>query len=215
MPSSKERLGYPTQKPERLLEKILLASSNPTDIVLDPMCGCGTAIAVAHKLGRRWIGIDISPIACKIMVARMQKLGVKITESDIIGLPKSIKELKALPPFVFQNWITQELHATPSKTRSGDFGIDAWLMDRRPVQIKQSENIGRNVVDNFETAIRRHGKKAGMIVAFSFGKGAINEVARARLEEGLEIELREVEELVEDLTMRKNIPHLQTILGRH
>jgi DNA modification methylase len=211
-PKGKERIGFPTQKPEILLERIIKASSNPTDIVLDPMCGCGTAISVAHRLGRRWIGIDLAPPACKIMVRRMQKLGVRITESDIIGLPKSIEELKALPPFVFQNWITQELHATPSKTRSNDFGIDAWLMDGRPVQIKQSEDIGRNVVDNFETAIRRRGKKAGMIVAFSFGKGAINEVARARNEEGLEIELKPVEEIVENLSPYKKAPHLQTIM---
>jgi site-specific DNA-methyltransferase (adenine-specific) len=56
---SSERLGFPTQKPEALLERIVNASSNPIDIVLDPMCGCGTAIAVAHRLGRRWIGIDV------------------------------------------------------------------------------------------------------------------------------------------------------------
>ena len=62
-----ERLGYPTQKPETLLERIILASSNPGDIVLDPFCGCGTAIAVAHKLERAWLGIDISPTALEII----------------------------------------------------------------------------------------------------------------------------------------------------
>jgi DNA modification methylase len=199
MPSSKERLGYPTQKPERLLERILLASSNPMDIVLDPMCGCGTAIAVAHKLGRRWIGIDVSPVACKVMMMRMQKLGIKMAENDIVGLPKSVEELKDMVPFEFQNWITQKLYARPSKSKVGDFGVDGWLADGRPLQIKQSDDIGRNVVDNFETAIRRQRKKAGMIVAFSFGKGANEEVARAKLEEGLEIELKAVEELVEEI----------------
>lgn len=198
MPSSKERLGYPTQKPERLLERIVLASSNTMDIVLDPMCGCGTAIAVAHKLGRRWIGIDISPTACKIMAKRMQKLGVKIVENDIIDLPKSVEELKAMPPFEFQNWVIRKLHGRLSKSKVGDFGVDGWLQDGRPIQIKQSEDIGRNVVDNFETAIRRQGKKAGIIIAFSFGKGAYEEVARAKLEEGLEIELKTVEELLKE-----------------
>jgi DNA modification methylase len=89
MPSSKERLGYPTQKPEALLEYIIKASSNPTGIVLDPMCGSGTTIAVAHKLGRSWVGIDVSPAACKLMVRRMQKLtvgperkGVNISEGQ-------------------------------------------------------------------------------------------------------------------------------------
>ncbi len=197
--AAKERLGYPTQKPEALLERIIKASSNPTDIVLDPMCGCGTAIAVAHKLGRRWIGIDVSPIACKVMMMRMQRLGVKMAENDIVGLPKSVEELKGMVPFDFQNWVTQKLYARPSKSKVGDFGVDGWLTDGRPLQIKQSEDIGRNVVDNFETAIRRQDKKAGMIVAFSFGKGANEEVARAKLEEGLEIKLKKVEELLKEI----------------
>ena len=197
--AAKERLGYPTQKPEALLERIIKASSNPMDIVLDPMCGCGTAIAVAHKLGRRWIGIDVSPIACKVMMMRMQRLGVKMAENDIVGLPKSVEELEAMVPFEFQNWVTQKLYARPSKSKVGDFGVDGWLTDGRPLQIKQSDDIGRNVVDNFETAIRRQGKKAGMIVAFSFGKGANEEVARAKLEEGLEIKLKTVEEILKEI----------------
>lgn len=197
-PMAKERLGYPTQKPEALLEAVIKVSSNPMDVVLDPMCGCGTAIAVAHKLGRRWIGIDISPTACKVMVTRMRKIGVKITESDIIGLPKTVEELKAIMPFEFQNWVVQKLYGRASKRKVGDFGVDGWLTDGRPIQIKQSEDIGRNVIDNFETAIRRKGKKAGMIVAFSFGKGAYEEVARAKLEEGLKIELKTVEELLKE-----------------
>jgi DNA modification methylase len=198
-PSANERLGYPTQKPEALLEKIIKASSNPTDIILDPMCGCGTAIAVAHKLGRRWIGIDVSPIACKVMVKRMQKLKAKIAESDVVGLPKSVEELEAMVPFEFQNWVIQKLYGRPSKSKVGDFGVDGWLTSGEPVQIKQSKYIGRNVVDNFETAIRRQGKKAGMIVAFSFGKGANEEVARAKLDEGLEIRLKTVKDLLKEI----------------
>jgi len=89
---SKERLGFPTQKPEALLERIINTSSNPKDIVLDPMCGCGTAIATAKKLGRRWIGIDISPTACKLMVKRMRGLAVDISQKDVIGLPRTLDE---------------------------------------------------------------------------------------------------------------------------
>jgi hypothetical protein len=77
-------------------------------------------------------------------------------------------------------------------------GIDGWLIDGRSIQVKQSENIGRNVIDNFETAIRRVKKDRGVIVAFSFGKGAYEEVARAKLEEGLDIELRTVEEILKE-----------------
>lgn len=71
--TARERLGYPTQKPESLLERIIKASSIPTSIVLDPMCGCGTCMAVAHKLGRQWIGIDVSPTACKLSYQRLSK----------------------------------------------------------------------------------------------------------------------------------------------
>lgn len=77
-PYGKEILGYPTQKPEALLKRIIEASSNKDDIVLDPFCGCGTTLAVAHQLGRKWIGIDNSPIACDITKDRLNKVGVDV-----------------------------------------------------------------------------------------------------------------------------------------
>ncbi|PXF51621.1 MAG: hypothetical protein C4B55_04445 [Candidatus Methanophagaceae archaeon] len=193
----RERLGYPTQKPEALLERIIKASSNEGDLVLDPFCGCGTSIAVAHRLGRRWVGIDVSPTACKVMVRRMRRsLGVSVGESEIIGLPRTVEELKTMKPFEFQNWVCEQLNGQVSSKKSGDFGIDGWLIDGRPLQVKQSENVGRNVVDNFETALRRAGRNRGVVVAFSFGKGANEETARARLQDGLEIELKTVEEIL-------------------
>ena len=86
--SAKERLGYPTQKPEKLLEHIILASSNVGDIVVDPFCGCGTAMAVAQRLARKWIGVDISPTAIKLSETRLAKLGpVKGKDFDSIGMP--------------------------------------------------------------------------------------------------------------------------------
>ena len=194
--TSKERLGYPTQKPEALLERIIKVSSNPKDVILDPMCGGGTTIAVAHKLKRKWIGIDVSPLACKITIERMRKLGV--TPIKIIGMPKTIKEIKALQPFDFQNWVCEQLLAHPSRTKVGDLGIDGWMMDGRPLQVKQSEHIGRNVIDNFETAIQRMKKDKGVIVALSFGKGAYEEVARAKNQMGLDIELKTVEDILNE-----------------
>jgi len=193
---SNERLGYPTQKPEKLLERIITISSNPMDIVLDPFCGCGTTIAVSHRLGRRWLGIDVSPTACKLMVKRMRKIGAK--DVRMIGLPKTIEELKALAPFEFQNWVFEKLHGRVNPRKIGDYGIDGWIELDVPTQVKQSDNVGRNAVDNFETAIRRLGKKRGVIVAFSFGKGANEEVARAKNEDGLEIRLKSVEEILKE-----------------
>ena len=70
--TAKERLGYPTQKPLALLERIIKASSKPNDIVLDAFCGCGTAVVAAENLGRQWIGIDISPTACRVMAKRLR-----------------------------------------------------------------------------------------------------------------------------------------------
>lgn len=196
--TAKERLGYPTQKPEALLERLITASSNPGDIVLDPMCGCGTAVAVAHRLGRKWVGIDVSPTAAKLMVNRAHSLGVAITENDILGLPKTEEEIRAMPPFEFQNWVVRKLMGRVSARKSGDMGIDGWMFDGTPIQVKQSEAIGRNVVDNFETALRRAKRTKGLVVAFSFGKGAREEIARVRHADGMEITLRTVKEIMEE-----------------
>ncbi len=196
--NDRERLGYPTQKPESLLERILNASSKHGDIVLDPMCGCGTAIAVAHRLGRNWVGVDVSPTACQLMVKRMRGLGVPIADTDILGLPKTEEEIRAMPPFEFQNWVVRKLMGRVSARKSGDMGIDGWLFDGTPIQVKQSETIGRNVVDNFETALRRAKRTKGLVVAFSFGKGAREEVARVRHVDGMEITLRTVKEIMEE-----------------
>jgi DNA modification methylase len=194
--SAKEAQGFPTQKPEALLERIIDASSDPLSIVLDPFCGCGTSVAVAHKLGRRWIGIDVSPTACKLMAKRMRSIGAK--QFAIIGMPKTLEEIKALQPFEFQNWVFEKLHGRVNPKKIGDYGIDGWVELDIPTQVKQSEGIGRNVVDNFETAIRRMGKSKGLIIALSFGKGAYEEVARVKNEEGLEIKLKTVEEILKE-----------------
>lgn len=192
---AKERLGYPTQKPEVLLERIIKASSNKNDLVLDPFCGCGTTIAVAQQLQRKWIGIDVSPAACKLMKNRVEKNSARGIE--IIGQPLNIEELKALPPFEFQNWCVGALGGTVNSKKVGDMGIDGFtFMNRYPIQVKQSESIGRNVVDNFETALRRVNQDMGYIIAFSFGKGSYEEVARAK-QQGLHIELLTVDRLLE------------------
>ncbi|MHC1566411.1 MAG: DNA methyltransferase, partial [Candidatus Syntropharchaeia archaeon] len=195
--ASKERIGYPTQKPEKLLERIIKASSNPGDIVLDPMCGCGTAVAVAHKLGRQWIGIDVSPTACRLMTDRLRSLGVSIGENNIIGLPRTIEELRNMDPFEFQNWVCQKIGGRVSTRKIKDRVIDGWSFDGRPIQVKRSEKVGRTKVDEFETALRREKKDKGIIVAFSFTRDAYEEVARAKMHDGLEIELKRVDELVE------------------
>lgn len=200
-PTDKEKLGYPTQKSEELLERVIISSSNEGDLVLDPFCGCGTAIAVAHKTKRNWVGIDVSPTACKLMAKRMRSIGVKIPR--LMGMPMDVDSLRILEPFEFQNWVITRLVGRVSTRKTGDMGIDGYTYEGYPVQVKQSENIGRNVVDNFETAIRRAKKNRGVIVAFSFGKGAYEEIARAKNVEKLDIEAITVEELLKN---RRNKP---------
>ncbi|MBL7083428.1 MAG: restriction endonuclease [Candidatus Aminicenantes bacterium] len=197
----KERLGFPTQKPEALLERIVKASSNKENLILDPFCGCGTAMAVAKKLGRRWIGIDISPTAIFLIEQRLKKLGArKSKEFDTIGMPTTLSELKALEPFEFQNWVINEMKAKHSKKFVSDMGIDGYydktiFTDPTGIQVKQSEKVGRNVVDNFETALKRGEYEKGFIVAFSFTRGAHEEVARVK-GKGLDIKLVRVEDLL-------------------
>jgi DNA modification methylase len=191
---SPERLGYPTQKPESLLERIITASSREGEIVLDPFCGCGTAMAVAHKLRRQWIGIDVSQQAVEIVKLRLTKLG---TVPKMIGVLTTVDDLRALGPFEFQHWIIQRVMGTPSPRDVADMGIDGYsFFEQLPIQVKQSERVGRNPVDNFETAILRAKKHKGYLVAFSFTKTAYEEAARAKREGLVEVVLVKVEDVV-------------------
>lgn len=189
-----ERLGYPTQKPEALLERVLRSSSAPGHIVLDPFCGCGTTMAVAEKLQRQWIGIDISQQAVEIVKARLSKLGATPT---VHGLATSVEELRRLPPFEFQHRMIQRVIGTPSARNVADMGIDGRsFFENLPIQVKQSERVGRNVVDNFETAVERDGKHKGYVIAFSYTRGAYEEAARSKRQRGIEIVLVKVEDIV-------------------
>lgn len=188
-----ERLGYPTQKPEELLERIIRSSSNAGDVVLDPFCGCGTSVAVAAKLDREWIGVDISPTAIQIMKRRLLKIGV---DPLIVNAPETKADLKMLSPFEFQNWVIEAMSGSHSPKKVGDMGIDGFsFLTRDPIQVKQSEKVGRPAIDAFQTAVRRHGSDTGYMVAFSFSRGAFEEVARAK-GHGLNIKLIRVSELL-------------------
>jgi site-specific DNA-methyltransferase (adenine-specific) len=125
----KERTGYPTQKPEALLERVIRASSAEDDVVLDPFCGCGTAIAVAERLGRRWIGIDITHLAINIIRDRM-----KGARFDVLGEPVDLEGARQLAEddaFQFQWWVLGRVGARPKdRKRGADSGIDGELLFR-------------------------------------------------------------------------------------
>lgn len=130
-PMAKERLGYQTQKPEALLERTIMASSKEGDTVLDPFCGCGTAIAVAQRLKRRWIGIDITQAAMVVIKKRLRdSFGDKV-DYKIIGEPVSLPDAQALAnrnPYQFQWWALGLVGARPVEQKKGaDKGIDGRL----------------------------------------------------------------------------------------
>ena len=126
-----ERLGYPTQKPEALLERIISASSNEGDLVLDPFCGCGTTIAVAEKLKRRWVGIDITHLAVALMKHRLHDMFGNQVQYDVVGEPVSLPDAKVLAendPYQFQWWALGLVGARPIEEKKGaDKGIDGRL----------------------------------------------------------------------------------------
>lgn len=123
---AKERLGYPTQKPVALLERIIMASSNPGDVVLDPFCGCGTSLHAAQSLGRRWIGIDVAVQSMHVVQDRLKHHFPHI-DYDVFGIPKSADAAMWLAenhPFKFEEWAVSALGAMHSGKFRGDRGID-------------------------------------------------------------------------------------------
>jgi site-specific DNA-methyltransferase (adenine-specific) len=143
--AAQERLGYPTQKPEALLERIIKASSNDGDIVLDPFCGCGTATVVAHRLKRRWIGIDITHLAINLINNRLRHaFGEEVRKTyDVTGEPTTLPEAEELAkedPYQFQWWALSLVGARPYEQKKGaDRGIDGRLYfhDDRSGRTKQ------------------------------------------------------------------------------
>ena len=127
---SDERLGYQTQKPEALLERIITASSNEGDTVIDPFCGCGTAIAVAQRLNRKWIGIDVTYLAISLIKGRLSDAyGPNVKDSyQTVGEPVSVQDAAALAaddPYQFQLWALGLVESRPDKLKKGaDKGID-------------------------------------------------------------------------------------------
>ncbi len=209
-PNAEERVGYPTQKPVNLIKRILLCSSKEDDVVLDAFCGCGTTLVASHHLKRRWLGIDISPTACRVIANRLQKhLGLVEGQHFFVrDLPKNEQELKQMHPLDFQNWAVTALGGI-SSGKGSDKGIDGklYLVENKqdlfaninsfyPIQVKQREKVGRAEIDAFETAMRREKRNEGYVVAFSFSKGSFKEVERAYKEEGLNIHLITVQDLI-------------------
>ncbi|MDR1553035.1 MAG: hypothetical protein LBS69_06190 [Prevotellaceae bacterium] len=205
---SSEIIGYPTQKPEVLLQRIIEMASNKGDVILDPFIGGGTTVAVADKLGRKWIGIDQSVQAIKVTELRLDR------QRDLFSAPFTVQlhkydydTLRYKDAFEFESFIITQFGGTPQNKKGGDKGIDGKTANGTPIQVKRSDNIGVNAVKNFSVSAKQYNKmlfennqkeklSVGYIIAFSFGKGAVQEVARLKLEENIIIELITVDKIV-------------------
>jgi site-specific DNA-methyltransferase (adenine-specific) len=142
-----ERMGYPTQKPEALLERIVAASSKEGDAILDPFCGCGTAIAVAQKLKRNWIGIDITHLAISLIRNRLRDaFGEEINKTfDVIGEPVDLAGARALAkedPYQFQWWALGLVGARPVEQKKGaDKGIDGRIFFHDDAETQKTKQV--------------------------------------------------------------------------
>jgi len=175
-----ERLGYPTQKPEALLERIVQSSSREGDIVLDPFCGCGTAIAVAQRLNRRWIGIDITHLAVGLIRKRLDDaFGESVRNTyEVIGEPVDLPGAQRLAqddPYQFQWWALSLVGARPTEEKKGaDRGIDGRLYfhdenkrDRKTKQIIFSVKAGHvqsAYVRDLRGVIEREDAQIGVLI---------------------------------------------------
>ncbi|MGH2967079.1 MAG: DNA methyltransferase [Solirubrobacterales bacterium] len=175
---AKERLGYPTQKPIALLERIIAASSDPGDIVLDPFCGCGTALVAAQALDRRWIGIDITYLSIAVMRARL-KDSFALEAVEVIGQPTEVEGARQLAQapdgrYQFQWWALNLVDAKPlggAEKKGADRGIDGLITftdlnrELRTVLVSvKSGHVSSGMVRDLKGTIEREGAAIGLFI---------------------------------------------------
>lgn len=191
-----ERLGYPTQKPLALLERIINASSNPGDLILDPFCGCGTAVHAAQKLGRRWIGIDITHLAISLVEKRLHD-AFPAVEVTVEGTPEDLagaRDLANRDKYQFQWWACSLVGAQPykGKRKGADGGIDGQIffsdiIDGKPktqkiiVSVKGGENLHVNMIRELGNVVTQNDVQMGFFVTLN---NVSEPMARTAVKEG-------------------------------
>jgi len=173
---AKERLGYPTQKPEALLERIINVSSNEGDIVLDPFCGCGTAIVVGQKLGRKWVGIDITHLAISTMKWRLEKMFPSI-KYQVVGEPIDLsgaRDLFNYDKYQFQYWAVSLVKGQPygDKKKGADTGIDGFLyfqdekdkFKKAIISVKGGKNVHVDMIRDLCHVVDREKADMGLFI---------------------------------------------------
>lgn len=176
--ASSERIGYPTQKPLALLERIIQASSNPGDLVLDPFCGCGTAVHAAQKLGRTWIGIDITHLSIHLIERRMREAFPDL-KFEIHGEPKdlaSARDLAERDKYEFQFWACSLVGAQPYKggQKGADSGIDGILYfqddqkEAKKIMVSvKGGHVTRTQIADLKNTVEREGAEMGFFITLS------------------------------------------------
>ena len=174
MAKDAERLGYPTQKPEGLLDRIILAGSNEGDVVLDPFCGCGTTVSAAERLGRGWIGIDIAYLAVALIEQRLSDAYPGISY-ELEGVPHDLAGAEALfqqSPKNFEIWAVRQLGGRPSGKGAGDEGIDGrirFYIDGKKwgtaiISVKGGDTINPAMVRELEGTVSKENAEIGVLV---------------------------------------------------
>ncbi|RDE04896.1 DNA methyltransferase [Sphingomonas aracearum] len=171
-----ERLGYPTQKPLALLERIIAASSDEGDVVLDPFCGCGTAVHAAQKLGRQWIGIDVTHLAISLIEKRM-KAAFPDASFTVEGTPRdlaSAEDLARRDKYQFQWWAVSMVDAMPfgGRKKGADGGIDGIIYfrpdgrrtEKALVSVKGGDNVGVQMIRDLHSAMERERAPIGVFL---------------------------------------------------
>jgi UDP-N-acetylglucosamine transferase subunit ALG13 len=190
--AGRESLGYPTQKPLALLERIIAASSNEDDLVLDPFCGCGTTVHAAQKLNRCWIGIDITHLAIHLIKRRLNEAFPKIA-FDIVGEPKDLDGARVLAlqdKYEFQKWALSMIGAQPFKggKKGGDRGVDGFLYikpdgketEKVIVSVKGGQSLNPAMVKDLIVTVDQEGAKMGVFLTLeSPTKGMVTQAATA------------------------------------
>jgi DNA modification methylase len=196
-PVGGERLGYQTQKPIALLERIIKASSNESDIILDPFCGCGTTIDAAERLHRRWIGIDITYLAIDLIEKRLRHTyGDAITKTfRMVGIPHDVEGARALfnnSPFDFERWAVSMVDGQPQQhSQVADRGVDGVIRfpsdgkggsERIIVSVKGGKQLGPQMVRDLRGTLENQRAVGGVLITLETPtRGMVDEANRSGL----------------------------------
>ncbi len=186
-----ESLGYPTQKPLALLERILETSSNEGNVVLDPFCGCGTTVHAAQKLNRQWIGIDVTHLAISLIQKRLRDAFGPIS-IDIHGVPRDLDGARALAAqdkYQFQWWAVSLVDAVPygGKKKGADSGIDGFIYfkpdgkttEKAIVSVKGGDNVDVKMIRELAQVVNRENAKMGVLISLAEPTGPMKKEAIA------------------------------------